>query len=79
MLTLPVRLEETKPQVTMVLRESLENTSNLAKMRPSSDAKGFLGTLEQLPEPENCPEDTEIIMPAHPGGVTQPAEWQGDS
>lgn len=38
MLTLPVRLDETKPQVTTVLRESLENTSNLAKMRPSSEA-----------------------------------------
>lgn len=63
----------------MVLRESLENTSNLAKVRPSSDAKGFLGTLEQLAEPENCPEDVEIITPAHLGGGAQPAGWEGDT
>lgn len=46
MLALPVRLEETKPQVTAVLRESLENTSILAKTRPGNDAKDFLGTLQ---------------------------------
>ncbi|KAK4829816.1 hypothetical protein QYF61_006653 [Mycteria americana] len=48
MITLPVRLEDTKPQLTAVLWESLENTSILAKMRPSNDAKDFLGTLEHL-------------------------------
>lgn len=74
---LPVRLEETKPQVTAVLRESLENTSILAKMRPGNYAKDFLGTLEHLGETEKCPEDVEIIAPACLGGGPQPAEWEG--
>ena len=77
MLALPARLEETKPQVTVVLRESLENTSILAKMRPGNDAKDFLGTLEHLGETENRPEAVEIIMPACLGGEAQPAEWEG--
>lgn len=77
MLALPVRLEEAKPQVTAVLRESLENTSILAKMRPGDDAKDFPGTLEHLAEAENCPEDVEIITPARLGGEAQPAEWEG--
>ncbi|KAJ7413577.1 hypothetical protein WISP_89499 [Willisornis vidua] len=61
MLALPARLEEAKPQVTVVLREFLENISILAKMRPSNDAKGFLGTLEYLGDTENCPEDVEHL------------------
>lgn len=69
----------TKPQVTVVLREFLENTSILAKMRPGNDAKDFLGTLEYLGETENCPEDVEIIMPACLGGGAQPAEWEGST
>lgn len=74
MLTLPVRLEEAKPQVTAALRESLENTSILAKMRPGDDAKDFPGSLEHLAETENCPVDVEIlIMPARLGEGTQPA------
>jgi len=77
MLTLPVRLDETKPQVTAMLRESLENTSILAKMRPGDDAKDFLGTLEHLGETGNCPEDVEIIMAACLGGGAQPADWEG--
>lgn len=79
MLTLPARLQETKPQVTTVLRQFLENTSILAKMRPSNDAKDFLGTLEYLGEAENCPEDVEIIMPACLGGGAHPAEWEGST
>lgn len=79
MLTLLARLEEMKPQVTVVLREFLENTSILAKMRPGNDAKDFLGTLEYLGETENCPADVEIIMPACLGGGAQPDEWEGST
>lgn len=79
MLTLLARLEEMKPQVTVVLREFLENTSILAKMRPGNDAKDFLGTLEYLGETENCPADVEIIMPACLGGGAQPNEWEGST
>lgn len=79
MLTLLARLEEMKPQVTVVLREFLENTSILAKMRPGNDAKDFLGTLEYLGETENCPADVEIIMSACLGGGAQPDEWEGST
>lgn len=79
MLTLLARLEEMKPQVTVVLREFLENKSILAKMRPGNDAKDFLGTLEYLGETENCPADVEIIMPACLGGGAQPDEWEGNT
>lgn len=77
MLALPARREETKPQVTAVLRESLENTSLFAKTRPRNDAKDFLGTLEQLGETENCREDVKIIVPVCLGGGAQPAGWEG--
>lgn len=77
MLALPARREETKPQVTAVLRESLENTSIFAKTRPRNDAKDFLGTLEQLGETENCREDVKIITPVCLGGGAQPAGWKG--